>query len=653
MKKIPSLSSNSARLFTLLTALSLACHSRLASASQSTPTTATRDANENVTATLPADTEDEEFARRGFMGTRADPLIRKADGKVVWNLNAYNWVQGAAPASVNPSLWRHAKLLALHGLFRVSDRIYQVRSFDGSNMTVVVGATGFIILDTLTTEETAQAALELVRQHLGDKPVVAVVYSHSHVDHFGGIRGAINQTDVAAGRVHIYAPEGFVEHAIGENIIAGPAMGRRAAYQIGTALDAGPLGTVTSGIGLGMPAGTITFIAPTDYITPVSTERVIDGVRFQFQLTPGTEAPAEMNAYLPEHRALWLAENANATMHNILTPRGALVRDAKAWADYLTASLKLFGPTTDVMFTSHAWPRFGNERVSDFIASHRDAYKYLHDQSVRLMNKGFTGAEIAERIQLPPELAGRWFNRGYYGTMIFNSRAIYQRYMGWYDGNPVNLHALPEEQSASKYVAAMGGGAKVLRDARHAFTRADYRWAAELLNHLVFADPHNEAARSLLAEVEEQLGYQSESAIWRNMYLSAARELRGASLAASIVNASNDFIGNTPTSMIFDLLAVRVNPDRAETQQLTLEFPERAERFCVSIHNGVLLYEQNCTVGQVQSTIVLPRRTFIAAMLAPASTIDNTQLKGELATLERFRRCFDEPPDAAFAIVTP
>jgi alkyl sulfatase BDS1-like metallo-beta-lactamase superfamily hydrolase len=621
-------------------------------AAQSPPTAATRDANLRVVATLPLDAEDEDFARRGFLATRTDPLIRNASGKVVWDLNAYRWLQGTAPASVNPSLWRHAKLLALNGLFQVTDRVYQVRSFDGSNMTVVVGATGFIILDTLTTEETARAALALVRQQLGDKPVVAVVYSHSHVDHFGGIRGVVDQADVVAGRVHIYAPEGFVEHAIGENVIAGAAMGRRAAYQIGTALAAGPLGSVTSGIGLGMPSGTITFIAPTDYISTSSTERVIDGVPFQFQLTPGTEAPAEMNAYLPEQRALWLAENANASMHNVLTPRGALVRDAKAWADYLTESLRLFGPTTDVMFTSHAWPRFGNDRVRDFIASHRDAYKYLHDQSVRLMNQGYTGAEIAERIQLPATLANRWFNRGYYGTMIFNARAVYQRYMGWYDGNPVNLHALPEEQAAPKYVAALGGAAKVMRDAQRAVTSADYRWAAELLNHLVFADPANQPARLLLAQVEEQLGYQSESAIWRNMYLSAARELRGAATTPGIIAAGNDFIANTPSAMIFDLLAVRVDPARATPQNLTLVFPERNEAFCVSILNAVLLYERDCSRPSGQPTIVLARRVFIAAMLAPTSPLDATAIQGDLPTFSQFRATFDAP-DPAFAIVTP
>jgi alkyl sulfatase BDS1-like metallo-beta-lactamase superfamily hydrolase len=621
-------------------------------AAQSPPTTATRDANKRVMATLPLDAEDEDFARRGFLGTRVDPLIRTANGTVSWNLNAYGWLKGAAPASVNPGLWRHAKLLALNGLFKVADRIYQVRSFDGANMTVVVGATGFVILDTLTTAETARAALELVRQHLGDKPVVAVVYSHSHVDHFGGIRGVVDQADVQAGRVHIYAPEGFVEHAIGENVIAGPAMGRRAAYQIGTALAAGPLGSVTSGIGLGMPSGTISFIAPTDYITAKSTNRVIDGVQFQFQLTPGSEAPAEMNAYLPEQRALWLAENANASLHNVLTPRGALVRDAKAWADYLTESLKLFGPTADVMLTSHAWPRFGNERVRDFIASHRDAYKYLHDQSVRLMNKGYTGAEIAERIQLPASLANRWFNRGYYGTMIFNSRAVYQRYMGWYDGNPVNLHALPEEQAAPKYVAALGGAHKVMRDARRAVANADYRWAAELLNHLVFADPQNVLARTLLAHVEEQLGYQSESAIWRNMYLSAARELRGAAPFPGIAAASNDFVANTPTAMVLDLLAVRVDPERSTPQQLAFVFPERNETFCVSIANAVLVYERDCRLPALQTTITLPRSAFIAAMLATSSPLDAAVVQGDLQIFNQFRATFDAP-DTAFAIVIP
>ena len=634
-------------------ALFLAAAPALAQTPPAPASPATIAANAAEAAALPADVEDEDFASRGFIATLADPAIRAADGRVVWTLGAYEFVQGQAPATANPSLWRHARLLARHGLFQVSERIYQVRGFDISNMTIVVGERGLIILDPLTNRETAAAALALARAHLGNRPVTGIIYSHSHGDHFGGVRGVVDQAEVTAGRVHIYAPQGFMEHAVGENIIAGNAMGRRAIYQFGVGIAPGAAGALGAGIGLGLPSGSITLIPPTDIISRTGQEAVIDGVRFQFQVTPGTEAPAEMNAFLPDFNALWLAENANASMHNILTPRGALVRDAKAWADYLTESLTLYGAGADVMFTSHAWPRFGGERVRDFIGSHRDAYKYLHDQSVRLMNQGYTGEEIAERIRLPDSLRNRWFNRGYYGTMVHNSRAIYQRYMGWYDGNPANLHPLPEEEAASRYVAAMGGAARVLREGRRAYERGEYRWAAEVLNHLVFAEPDNAQAREALARAHEQMAYQAESAIWRNMYLSAAAELRGRARLGGAGGANLDLVSNTPTTMIFDLLSVRLNPETAPAQRLNFVFPDRQERFAVSIANGVLVQHAGVTFPDAQASITGPRAAFLASMFAPALAPPNAlRIEGDAGALARFRASFDAP-DGAFAIVTP
>jgi alkyl sulfatase BDS1-like metallo-beta-lactamase superfamily hydrolase len=508
------------------------------------------------------DREDEDFASRGLIAAPDAPQIRAADGRVIWDFAAYDFLQAEAPETVNPSLWRHARLITRAGLFQVSERVYQVRGFDLANMTIIVGDSGLVLIDPLTSSETAAAALALARRTLGDLPVRAVIYTHSHVDHFGGVRGVVSAEDLAAGRVEIIAPDGFMEHAVSENVIAGNAMGRRAQYQFGFGIAPGAEGQMTSGIGSAVSAGTFTLIAPTRTIERTGETLTIDGVRIEFQVTPGSEAPAEMNFFFPDLGVLCLSENANATMHNILTPRGALVRDAKAWADYLTESLRLYGNRTEIMVTSHAWPRFGGDRVRDFIASHRDAYKYLHDQTVRLMNAGYTDREIAEQVRLPPSLAARWFNHGYYGTMMHNSRAVYQRYMGWYDGNPANLDPLPPEEEAVRFVRAMGGEASVLAEGQRAFDEGDCRWAARVLNHLVFAQPDNMQARALLARTHRQMAYQAESAIWRNMYLVAARELESGVTVRTADVQSADLVAATPTSYILDLLAVRLNPER-------------------------------------------------------------------------------------------
>ncbi|HNS88058.1 MAG TPA: alkyl sulfatase dimerization domain-containing protein, partial [Parvularculaceae bacterium] len=447
-----------------------------------------------------------------------------------------------------------------------------VRGFDVANMTIVLGRKGFIVVDPLTSVETAGAALTLARRHLGDRPVTAVIYTHSHVDHFAGVKGVVDPKDVAAGRVRVVAPAHFLEEAVSENVIAGAAMSRRAVYQFGAGLSPGPEGQMTSGIGRGVAGGRRSLIAPTESVGRTGRTLVIDGVTFIFQLTPNTEAPAEMNFFLPEFGALCLAENANVSMHNVLTPRGALVRDSKRWADYLTEALRLYGGKSEIMFNSHAWPRFGASRVDDFIASHRDAYKYLHDQTVRMMNRGMTGKEIADAIALPEPLYDRWFNRGYYGTMRHNSRAVYQRYMGWYDGNPARLNPHPEEKTAPLYVEAMGGAKKVKKRARAAIEAGDYRWAAELLDIAVFADAEDEEARRLLAETHEQMAYQAESSLWRNMYLSAATELHDGAGEGFPISQSADFIAATPTEMLFDLLAVRLIAEKAPAEEMRLNF---------------------------------------------------------------------------------
>lgn len=501
-------------------------------------TKATINANKAFAEGLPwDDTSEAELSDRGFIATREDPVILRADGEQAFDLNAYDFADGTAAETMNPSLWRHLSLLRKHGLYEVIPGISQVRGFDLSVMSIIEGETGYIIVDPLTVTESAGAAFELVKQHLGDKPIHAVIYTHSHADHFGGVKGIVSLEDVAAGKVQIIAPEGFMEHAVSENLIAGAAMNRRANFQFGMRLEPGPAGQGGAGIGTGVPRGSISLIPPTHSVTATGETMVIDGIEIEFQLTPGTEAPAEMNFYLPQFRALCLAENANATMHNVLPPRGALVRDAKAWADYLTESIALYTDKTDVMFVSHGWPRWGQAEVTEFMSHHRDAYKYLHDQTIRLMNKGYTASEIAEVIALPESLAGKWYNRGYYGTMSHNAKAVYQRYLGWYDGNPANLNPWPPEEAGKRYVAAMGGARKAQKVAQKAYDSGDYRWAAQVASHIVFADDTNRKARELLAKAFEQLGYQAEGSLWRNMYLTGGRR------SARDADRSSDYDG--------------------------------------------------------------------------------------------------------------
>ena len=609
--------------------------------------------------TLPfSDRQDFEFADRGFLGTRADPLIKRADGQTVWNLAAYDFLKGERPATVNPSLWRHAQLLAKHGLFQVSDRVWQVRGFDVSNVTFIKGDSGWIVVDPLTSAETAKAALDLVNDKLGVLPIKAVIYTHSHGDHFGGVRGIVDQKDVEAGKIAIIAPEGFMEEVVSENLMAGNAMGRRAQYQFGILLPPGVEGQISSGIGQNIPRGTITLIPPTVTIDHTGQELTLDGVRVVFQYTPNTEAPAEMNFHLPDLKILDMAENANVSMHNVLTPRGALVRDSKAWADGLSESIRLYGDSTDLMITSHGWPRFGRETVTTFLANHRDAYKYLHDQSVRLLNEGLNGDEIAAQIVLPPSLAKDWYNRGYYGSMSFNSRAVYQRYMGWYDANPAHLAPAPPVETGRRYVAAMGGAAKVRELAATAASAGDYAWAATLLNHAVMADSADKASKAQLAAAYEQMGYQTENAIWRNMYLTAADELRDGvrKLPASL--APLDILKGLSSEMIFDLLAVRLNGDKVGdgAVKLAFVFPDRNERFVVEVRNRVLVAERAKGGETVDATLTVARPVFLDSLFQGTSLVGKVltgqvKIEGDRSAFGRLTGWFDTFP-TDFPIVT-
>ncbi|MBP6435161.1 MAG: MBL fold metallo-hydrolase, partial [Sphingorhabdus sp.] len=422
---------------------------------------ATIAAQQAEAAALPADDgRDLQFAQQGFVATRAEPIIRAKDGHEVWNLDAYRWMQGEAPATVNPSLWRHMSILRAHGLFRVAGNVWQVRGFDMSNMTVIKGQTGWILIDPLTTRETAAAALELVNKELGPRPVTGVIYSHSHADHFGGVRGVTTETDIKAGKVTIIAPEHFVEETASENVMAGAAMSRRANFQFGMGIAPGEHGPIGSGIGPGAARGEITLLPPTDTIRKTGEKRIVDGVELEFQMAPETEAPSEMNVYIPAARTFLAAELATCTLHNILTPRGAKVRDALAWSQYLGEAVNLYAGRSDNVISSHCWPRFGQKEVEGWLAGHRDNYRFLHDQTVRLMNSGHTPTEIAETLKAPSALSSQWSNRGYYGTYSYNSKAVYQRYLGWYDANPANLNPHPPAERGKRMVAAMGGSAK-------------------------------------------------------------------------------------------------------------------------------------------------------------------------------------------------
>src|SRR5499427_6415850 len=491
-------------------------------------TAATHALNRAVLDTLPfADTQDFEDARRGLIGSLPEMEISNDTGRVVWSLKEYSFLAAEeAPPTVNPSLWRQARLNMHHGLFRVTDRLYQIRGFDISNMTIIEGERGLIVIDPLISTEVARAGLDLYFTHRPRRPVAAVIYTHSHVDHFGGVRGVVDEAAVEAGDVEVIAPAGFMEEVVSENVLAGTPMIRRAHFQFGATLPKGPRGQVDAGLGKVTSRGTVTLIPPTRIIErPIEAHRV-DGVDIVFQLAPETEAPAEMHLFHPGLRALNLADNGIHSLHNVYPIRGAQVRDANAWAKYLNEVIDRFAHEADVVLAQHHWPVWGNARVLDFLGKQRDLYKFLHDQTVRLMNHGYRPAEIAERLTLPRSLASTWHVRGYYGTLSHNAKSVYQRCIGWYDANPANLNPLPPVERGRKYVEYMGGADAAIRRAREDFARGEYRFVAEAMSHVVFADPTNTEARELGADALEQMGYAAESATWRNAYLLGALELR-------------------------------------------------------------------------------------------------------------------------------
>lgn len=603
------------------------------------------------------DTSDFTDADRGFIDTLEPGVIHAEDGRVVWDCDSYDFLTGDAPDSVNPSLWRQSSLVAKHGLFEVVEGIYQIRGFDLSNTTFVEGDTGVVVLDPLLTAETGRAAIELYRKHRGDRPVTGVIYTHSHVDHFGGVKGMITVEDVESGRVPIYAPENFLEHAISENVYAGTAMARRSGYMYGAALARGPQGQVGAGLGQTTSTGAVTLIPPTHDITHTGQTEVIDGVEIEFQMAPGTEAPAEMHFYFPKYKALCMAENATHNLHNILTIRGAVVRDPHAWSHYLEEAIDLFGGKAEVAFASHHWPTWGAERVVEFLTIQRDLYGYIHDQTLRLLNKGYVGSEIAEAIQMPPALEKAWSTHGYYGSVSHNVKAIYQRYMGWYDANPAHLWEHPPVPAAERYVRYMGGADAIVEKARADFDAGDYRWVAEVLNRVVFAEPDHSAARALLADTYGQLGYGSENGTWRSAYLSGATELRDGSFGTPLVAASADILAHLTPGMLLDAIAVQVDGPKAWDEKLAMDITltDTGETYRVSLSNGVLIYT---TAGQSTAadvTLTSPQ-TALPALVAGTPTPESLsaagiQISGDATVLQRLIAVLD-PPDPDFAIVT-
>ena len=538
-------------------------------------------------------------ASRGMIAPGAPRQVPGRFGQVLWDLDAYAFLDDPGtvepPSTVNPSLWRQGRLNNIAGLFEVTPSIFQVRGMDISNVTFISSETGWIVIDPLTSEESARAALDMVNQHLGERPVRAVIYTHSHTDHFGGVRAVVSDEDVASGRVSVIAPQGFLDAAISENVLAGTVMIRRAMYMYGVLLPKDAQGHVDAGLGKGMPGlPSVSLVAPTHEVVATGEELSVDGVRLIFQVTPGTEAPAEMNIFVPDERALCMAENCTANQHNVYTLRGAQVRDALMWSKYIDQSLELYAHQCDVVFASHHWPRWGHDDVTQYLASQRDAYRFVHDQTLRLANHGRTMTEIAEELVMPPGLGDEFFNRGYYGTLSHNAKAVYQRYLGWFDGNPAHLNPLPPVEAAERYVAFMGGARAVLDQARDAFAEGDYRWVVEVVNHVVFAEPDNESARLLQADALEQLGYQSESGPWRDFYLSGAMELRsnGTVLKGLAGNAFGSGIVRSMTpELLLDLIGVRLNGPRSADFAIEVDLivvDRDNERWSFGVRNGVL-----------------------------------------------------------------
>jgi alkyl sulfatase BDS1-like metallo-beta-lactamase superfamily hydrolase len=606
-----------------------------------------------------APTDEFEQARRGLIAPFDPPRVEDENGRLVWELGSYDFLDADPPASADPNLWHQGQLGRIAGLFEIVPGFYQLRGFDLSNMHVVEGRDGIVVIDPLVSAETAAAALALYREHRGERPVTGLIYTHSHVDHFGGARGVLTAEEIEARRVPVLAPTGFLHHAVSENVFAGTAMARRAGYMYGALLKRGPEGQIGAGLGQTTSLGTITLIPPNLDVAETGQEEVVDGVRMSFQLTPGTEAPAEMNIHFPDARVLCIADNAARSMHNILTPRGALVRDPRVWAHYLDEAIELFGERSDALFAGHHWPCWGSERIVDYLEKQRDLYTYLHDQSLRLLNQGHTGPEIAELIELPPSLAEEWHCREFYGSISHNTKAIYQRYMGWFDGNPAHLWEHPPVEQARRYVEFMGGAEAALEKARASFEQGDYRWVAEVVNHIVFAEPENRAARELQAEALERLGFGAENASWRNFFLMGAKELREGTSGTPTSAAPPDVLAHLTVSQLLDAMAIRLNGPRAAEHHLRIDWrvTDPDEQHAITVRNGVLRHRPGGHGDDADAALIVAREALNQLLLKTADIAElaesgRLRVEGDGAKLGELLGLLDEP-DPGFAIVTP
>ena len=622
---------------------------------------ASRAVNDSFLQALPfnerADFDD---AIRGFIATVPDGTIPGPGGKPAWDNNQYDFLKNEqAPPTVNPSLWRQARLNAINGLFKVTDRVYQVRGLDISNMTIIEGDAGLILIDPVLTNETAKAAFELYLKHRPSRPVVAVIYTHSHADHFGGGRGVMTEEDAKSGKVKVIAPDRFMEYAVAENIIAGNAMGRRAQYQFGSALPVGERGQIDTGLGKALARGTASLIPPNDLIKQTYETRIIDGVEIEFHLAPESEAPSEMLMYFPQFKLLNMAEDATHNMHNLYTIRGAEIRDGRLWSRYISDAIERYGDKTEIEIAQHHWPIWGKERIVSFLKKQRDLYKFIHDQSVRLLNHGLTPTEISEQLKLPPALASDWASRGYYGTLSHNAKAVYQFYLGWYDANPADLNPLPRAEEAKKQVEYTGGANAVIRRARDDFKAGQYRWVARVTSQLVFADPSNKEARELGADALEQLGYQSEAATWRNAYLLGAYELRNGVAPQPSAASRADFLKGVTIDLAFDFLGVRLNAPRAEGKHIVVNwtFTDLNENHVMNLENSALTHTSGKLSDKPDVSLTLTRAALDAITLKQRTFADSIQsgdinLGGDPTKLRELFGLFDEF-STGFEIVEP
>ena len=598
-------------------------------------TAATKAANAQLLNTLPfSDKTDFENAHKGFLAPLPSAVVKGKAGNVIWDPNKYGFIKEGAPApdTVNPSLWRNAQLINISGLFEVTDGIYQVRNYDLSNMTIIEGKEGVTIVDPLISEETARNALELYYAKRGKKPVKAVIYTHSHVDHYGGVKGVASEADVKAGKVQIIAPEGFLEAAVAENVMAGNAMSRRAAYMYGNLLPPDPKGQVGAGLGTTTSAGTVTLIAPTMTIHKTGETHVIDGLTYEFLMAPGSEAPSEMLWYIKEKKAIEAAEDCTHTLHNTYSLRGAKIREPLPWSKYLNEALEMWGKDAQVIFAQHHWPTWGNENVTALMRGQRDLYRFINDETLRLANEGYTRDEIAEQFKLPDSLAHLWSSRGYYGSISHDVKATYVLYLGWFDGNPATLHELVPVDAARKYVEYMGGADAVLKKAKESYDKGEYRWVAQVVKHVVFADPNNKAARNLEADALEQLGYQAESGPWRNFYLTGAKELReGVTKGPTPNTASPDTVRAMSPEMFFDFLAVRLNAQKAGDAKMALnvDFGGDGGKYLLELENGVLNHTAGVQSPNADATVALSRDT-LNNIILKQTTLADAQKAGKV-----------------------